>query len=146
MSLVIQPGRVSSQRLRQIPRGKEKEEKSPTEGETDPDLAGFAAGSNGDGWRGRKEENGNGMKGNEETREPRRKSKSRKNKVTAGELVPGHAGSLERFQPCARPSAQGCDGLIASGVKSDSRFWYLLRKSFGGIPWLADRKGRKQQQ
>lgn len=145
MSLVIQPGRVSSQRLQQI-RGGKKRRKKPYRRRERPDLAGFAAGSNGDRWRGRKEENGNGMKRNEETRETRRKSKSRKNKVTAGELVPGHAGSLERFQPCARPSAQGCDGLIASGVKSDSRFWYLLRKSFGGIPWLADRKGRKQQQ
>lgn len=145
MSLVIQPGRVSSQRLQQIQGGK-KRRKKPYRRRERPRSGWVCCCQNRDGWRGRKEENGNGMKRNEETREPRRKSKSRKNKVTAGELMPGHAGSLERFQPCARPSAQGCDGLIAPGVKSDSRFWYLLRKSFGGIPWLADRKGRKQQQ
>lgn len=83
--------------------GKKKRKKKSTEGERDPDLAGFAAASNGDGWRGRKEENGNDMKRNEETRELRRESKSRKNKVTAGELVPGHAGSLERFPASRSP-------------------------------------------
>lgn len=54
MSLVIQPGRVSSQRLLQLPGGKKGKKKS-TEGERNPDLAGFAAASNGDGWRGRRE-------------------------------------------------------------------------------------------
>ena len=43
------------------------------------------------------------MKRNEETRELRRESESRKNKVTAGELVPGHAGSLERFPASRSP-------------------------------------------
>lgn len=28
-------------------------------------------------------------------------------------------------------------------VRSDSQFWYLLRKSFGGIPWLADKERQK---
>lgn len=72
-----------------------------TEGERDPDLAGFATASCGDEWRGRKEENGNGMKRNEETRELKRESKSRKNKVTTGELLPGYTSSLERF-PASR--------------------------------------------
>lgn len=33
--------------------------------------------------------------------------------------------------------------LSALGVRSDSQVWYLLRKRFGGIPWLADKEGKK---
>lgn len=66
---------------------------------------------------GRKEENGNGMKRNEETREQRRESKSRENKVTAGELVPGHAGSLERFPASRSPFCTQMRWTYCSGSK-----------------------------
>ena len=49
-----------------------------------------------------------------------------------------HLGSAVPFTVPWAPSAWG--------ARSDSQFWYLLRKSFGGIPWLADRRRRKQQQ
>lgn len=140
VSLVIQPGRVSSQRLLQL------HTKKSTEGERDPDLAGLTAASHGDGWRGRKKENGEVGRRNEGTREPRRESKSRKTKSPLENWCRGMLAAWRNFQPCARRSARRCGGLNALGAKSDSQFWYLLRKSIGGIPWLADRKGRKQQQ
>lgn len=94
----------------------------------------------------RKERKRTGRKRQGERREPKRDSNSKEDQVTAGKLVPGHAGARGNSQPCARRYVHGCSGLLARGVKSDSQFWYLLRKSIGGIPWLADRKGRKQQQ
>lgn len=104
MSLVIQPGRVSSQRLLQLRGGKKKEKKNPQKARGTQILLGLPLpATETDGEEGRKKGNGNGMKRNEETRELRRESKSRKNKVTAGELVPGHAGSLERFPASRSP-------------------------------------------
>lgn len=94
VSLVIQPGRVSSQRLLQL------HTKKSTEGEKDPDLTGLTAASHGDGWRGRKKENGEGRRRNEGAEE---RKQEQENKVIGGELMPGHAGSLEKFPALCSP-------------------------------------------
>lgn len=81
------------------------------------------------------------IKGAEE-RKQEQKKQSHHWKTGAGACwQPGEIPSL-----VLAVNARRCGGLIALGAKSDSQFWYLLRKSIGGIPWLADRRGRKQQQ
>lgn len=117
--------------------------KKTTEGERDPALAGSAAVCR----QHRKEERKRKALGNEGMDEVEEKEGAiaRKTKRWLDIWSPGswwlggnpHLGSADPGVMHWTPSARG--------ARSDSQFWYLLRKSFGGIPWLAVRKRRKRQ-
>lgn len=146
VSLVIQPGRVSSQRLLQLRGEKKKEKKNPQKARGTQILLGLPLpATETDGEEGRKK-TGMAWKGMKRRGSWGEKARAGKTKSPLENWCRGTPAAWRDSQPCARRSAHRCGGLIAPGAKSDSRFWYLLRKSFGGIPWLADRKGRKQQQ